>query len=297
MKTMPILLAALLLAAPAVHGGEAALQVTAGSRLAEGDLDPSRLSFTEPSGGVVLSEDARIGNGPSGPLGFRTADGSAHATRVLSSSQDGDAITVVLETDDPLARRIEARIAPDADGVIAVGARVVAGPTSDVTALGIGFRTAAAERFLGFGERNNAVDQRGNLVESYVADGPYQAEERAFVAAFVPPPGFRARDDATDYPVPWLLASRGYGVLIDNPETSYFRLGSERADAWSLEVAGAPEGLPPEPAPERLRFRVFAVPTPAGAPRRFIERTGRQYDFVRRAEFEGRRGRLTVRGS
>jgi alpha-glucosidase (family GH31 glycosyl hydrolase) len=279
---MPSLLAVLLLTVVVARAGQSPLQVDAGSLTAQIVLDPWHLSFTDPSGETVLSEDSRPGSGPSGPLGFRTPDGWAHATHAVSSDRDGDAVTVVLETSDPLGRRIEARILPDADGVIAVEARVVSGPTGDVTALGIGFRAEAEERFLGFGERNNAIDQRGNVVENYVADGPYQPEERPFVAAFVPPPGFRARDDATYYPVPWLLSSRGHGVLVDNPETSYFRLATDRPDAWSLEVVGAPEvvdapeGLPSQPAPERLRFRVFAGPTPAGALRRFTEITGRQ---------------------
>ena len=43
-------------------------------------------------------------------------------------------------------------------------------------ALGIGFDARADERYLGFGERSNAVDQRGNVVENYVADGPYQPD-------------------------------------------------------------------------------------------------------------------------
>ena len=37
-----------------------------------------------------------------------------------------------------------------------------------------------------FGERANAVDQRGQVVENYVADGPYQPEEREIVGLFVP---------------------------------------------------------------------------------------------------------------
>ena len=45
------------------------------------------------------------------------------------------------------------------------------------------------ERYLGFGERSNAVDQRGNEVETYVSDGPYVAEDRPIVQAFVPPSG------------------------------------------------------------------------------------------------------------
>ncbi len=49
------------------------------------------------------------------------------------------------------------------------------------------------------------------------------------VPAFVPPWGFHPRDDATYFPMPWLLSTAGYGVLVDTPETSLFRLGTARA--------------------------------------------------------------------
>jgi sulfoquinovosidase len=81
----------------------------------------------------------------------------------------------------------------------------------------------------------------------------------------VPPAGFRDRPDSTYFPMPWLLSTRGYGVLLDQDETSNFRLGSDAKDAWSMEVA----------AP-RLAFRVFAGPKPADVVRRLSARLGRQ---------------------
>ena len=60
-------------------------------------------------------------------------------------------------------------------------------------------------------------------VETYVADGPYYADpaERAALSAFVPPQGYRPRNDATYFPIPWVLSSEGYGVLVENEETAY----------------------------------------------------------------------------
>ena len=87
------------------------------------------------------------------------------------------------------------------------------------------FGARRAERYLGFGERSNAVDQRGREVENYVAEGPFEEDERGVVPAFVPAWGFHPRDDATYFPMPWLLSTAGYGVLVDNPQTSLFRLG------------------------------------------------------------------------
>ena len=50
-------------------------------------------------------------------------------------------------------------------------------------------RGPRGERYLGFGERSNAVDQRGNEVENYVAEGPFEADERPLIAPFSRRPG------------------------------------------------------------------------------------------------------------
>ena len=115
------------------------------------------------------------------------------------------------------------------------------------------------------------------MVESFVSDGPYQTEEYPFLNAFVPPWALRSRPDATYFPIPWLLSTRGYGVLVDNPETSYFHL--DGAAAWNVEVVAAPLaqlGAQLAPGPDRLQLRFFAGPAPADALRRFTRDTGRQ---------------------
>jgi alpha-glucosidase (family GH31 glycosyl hydrolase) len=260
------ILAAILLARVAAAAGPG---VDARSLRASLGSDPWQLRFDAPEGGPVLVE------ADGAALGFRTAAGWVHATRVVETRRRGRRVlSAIVETTDA-GRRLAVDLRVDAEGVIALAARVL-GARDDVEALGVGFRAEPGERFFGFGERATGVDQRGAVVENHVADGPYQPEERGLVGLLVPPPRFRARNDATYYPVPWLLSSRGVGLLIDNPETSYFRLGTEASDRWSLEVTGAPEGLPARPAPDTLRLRVFAGPRPADALRRFTARTGRQ---------------------
>jgi sulfoquinovosidase len=256
--------------------GAAPLDLDAGTLRLRIAADPWRLSFTQPDGTPVLEEAVDLGTGPAGPIGFRTATGWAHATRLVTSGRRRDTVHAVLETTDPLGRRLEVVLRAEAEGVIAVTARLADAPAADVEALGVGFEARPGERFFGFGERANAVDHRGRVVENYVADGPYLPDERDLIALFVPPPGFRARDDATYYPVPWLLSSRGIGVLVDNPETSYFRLATDTPDRWSVEVTGAPEGMPSRAPPDVFRLRVFAGPRPADALRRLTARTGRQ---------------------
>ena len=174
-----------------------------------------------------------------GTLGFRTAAGGFHATRVLDSRRRRDAWTATLATNDPAGRRLAVRLAPDAHGVMALSVEVTGSGAAAVEATGISFRARPGERYLGFGERSNRVDQRGGEVESYVAEGPYEEDDRAIIPAFVPAWGFHPRPDATYYPVPWLLSTAGYGVLVDDPETSYFRLDQGGSGVWSVEVEAA----------------------------------------------------------
>jgi alpha-glucosidase (family GH31 glycosyl hydrolase) len=252
--------------------------VDAGALRAVVRADPWKLELIDSAGETVLAEATGTGLGPDGSLGFRTPAGWRHATRLLSARRSGPAYEAVLATTDPL-RRLEVRLAPDGEGVISLDARVTGGSTADVEALSMGFQASGDERYLGFGERSNQVDQRGQVIENYVSDGPYQTEEYPFLNAFVPPWGLRQRTDATYFPAPWLLSSTGYGVLVDNPETSYFRLGTEQEQDWSLEVQAAPLGQPGAqlaPAPYQLQLRFFAGPEPADALRRFTRDTGRQ---------------------
>ena len=262
--------------ASTAHAGESV--VRAGPLRASVTAEPWRLELTDGSGRTVLAEHPGTGPGPSGTLGFRTALGWSHATRVTSSSVQDGALVAELDTQDPL-RTIEVALRPAGRGVIALDARLQ-GPTAGVEAMGMGFEAHPDERYLGFGERSNQVDQAGSEVENYVADGPYQDEEYSGIQAFVPPWGLRdGRPDATYFPIPWLLSSQGYGVLASNPETSTFRLGTDQEDAWSVEVTPAPPGEPgAESAPpvDRLQLRFFAGPEPADALGRFSAAVGRQ---------------------
>ena len=189
-------------------------------------------------------------------LGFRTAAGWSRAERA-ELRRDGDAVVARVATSD--GRTIDVRLAPAGAGVIELRA------DTPGEAAGIGFEAPEGERFFGFGSRSDRVDHRGREVENYVADGPTRPEDRQYPRAFVPPWSHGERDDSTYYPVPWLLSSRGYGVLMDRFETSRFRLASEPGDAWSAEVDGA-----------AMTLKFFAGPRPADALRRFTAATGRQ---------------------
>jgi sulfoquinovosidase len=270
------LAAAGLLAANA-PAAPAATVADAGSLRAVVTKNPWSLTLRG-GGRPVLTEFPGLGPGPSGTLGFRSAGIWHHATRVTSSSRSGGAYTAMLATDDQ-TRTIKVQLKAGREGVIRLRADLM-GPKTGVEAVGIAFRAPQGERYLGFGERSNAVDQRGNTVEVYVGEGVYQENERPVISpAFVPPWGFRGRDDATYFPMPWLLSSAGYGVLAGGARTGYFRLGTDRENAWSYEVTAAPPDFPEAvaaPPTKTLLLRFFAGPKPAAVVRRLTRSIGRQ---------------------
>ena len=155
------------------------------------------------------------------------------------------------------------RVARAGAGVTAVH---LTGPAGART-VSISFPARGGERLTGFGERSNAVDQRGREVLNYVADGPFLEADQAIAGVATPDWAEVDRDDATYYPIPWLLSSRGYGVLVDNDETSRFRLRATR-DAWSVEV-DARRARPARlrgPAPGRRAAALHRGDRPPAAP-------------------------------
>ncbi|MFN8175061.1 MAG: glycoside hydrolase family 31 protein [Solirubrobacteraceae bacterium] len=194
-------------------------------------------------------------------LRFHTPSGWVRAT----GPRSGRAVrsSLVLSLAMTAGRRAELTVTPRRGGVTNLRARLLGTPAP--TEVSISFDAARGERFFGFGERSDAVAQRSATVENYVSDGPFAPESRDIAKVTIPAAGYRARLDATYYPVPWLLSSRGYGVLVDNDETSWFTLPSARGGSWSARVAA--------PA---LRLSLFAGPTPARALQRFTAATGRQ---------------------
>jgi alpha-glucosidase (family GH31 glycosyl hydrolase) len=250
---------------------------------------PWRMRFHDAAGREILAEHSATGPAPGGTLALfagpppegagaltlltpmvrgnpaappQRASGWAHATRVIESGRDGAAWVATLATTDPL-HTITLRAEAAGDGIIRLQAR--ASLPALTQAMGIGFAAQDGERYLGFGERGNAVNQAGQVLEHYVGEGPYQNEEYLPIMAVVPKWGIRWRQDATYFPIPWLLSTRGYGVLVDNDELSYHRLAS--ADHWSVEAESA-----------ELTLRVFAGPTPADVLNRFSAAVGRQPD-------------------
>ena len=267
-------LSLLLVLAPASPAAAETFTVGEGDLRATIESDPWSLSFVDAEGEPVAAEFGGR------RLGFRTSTGWAGASGPATVTREGSAVVAEVATavTTPFATvpagRVRIRVAPAGEGIISVTLEPL--EANDARSLGLGFRATDDERFFGMGERPAQVDQRGQeSVETYVADGPYYRDpaERTVLAAFVPAAGYRQRDDATYFPVPWVLSSEGYGVLVDNTEPAYHGFGE--AASWSLEVTTGLEGQQ-QAAPASLRFRVFGGGTPARVLRRFTREVGRQ---------------------
>jgi alpha-D-xyloside xylohydrolase len=269
------------------------LELDAGAMRLVVTASPWGMTFVDDAGNDVLAEYADTTSGPVGSLGIfpgppapgsggvaslpplemgepqtppERQDGWIRATELQSAVMEGDDwVGTVATTDAAWTLQVRARV--EDDGVIAISVSAQGG---NVQAASVAFSAFEDERFVGFGERGNAVNQSGKVLENYVAEGPYQDSDYAFINVVVPPAGVRWRPDTTYFPVPWLLSSRGYGVLLDNDELSYHRLGSGTDSTWAVEVEAS-----------EMRFRVFAGPQPADALRRFSAALGRQpHDYA-----------------
>ena len=227
---------------------------------------------------AVLTEAAGTGGSRIGRIGFEVDGKWKHATRVIKVSKRGNNQVLLLKTTDP-ERKLEVKVNRAHNGSVRLTGSIV-GSLDGVEAIGMSFKAPAGERYLGFGERSNAVNQRGNLVESWVGEGPYQTDEYPVIEHFVPAWGMRRRADDTYFPMPWLLSTAGYGVLVENSEPSYFHLGSDRKNTWSVQLNRTVDGLAnqPEnrPAPRSITLRFFAGPKPADVLRRMSAAVGRQ---------------------
>ncbi len=88
------------------------------------------------------------------------------------------------------------------------------------------------ERFYGFGERYNSLEQRGNNLDCYVYNQ------------------YRDQGTRTYIPVPFFISSKGYGVWLDTPHYSVFHLGDQLQDL--LQIGGEIDRRQPE-----LTLQVF----------------------------------------
>lgn len=235
--------------APAATQAPASLSVDVGDTVGE----PWSLTVRDQRGDLLRTVDGSA-------LSVETPDGIARATTVTSASSTDGRYEAVIATNRP-GTTFTATVTTTPDGAVDMSIGV-----DDGEEIHLDLAARADERFLGLGERSDAVDHRGRRVENRVLDGPYTDKQFAAVSRLVPEPGYSERTDATYFPVPWVLSTAGYGLLLDNDEDSAFELATpERPDSWRASVES-----------DRLDLRVFGGPAPAQVLERMTAAVGRQ---------------------
>jgi alpha-glucosidase (family GH31 glycosyl hydrolase) len=85
-----------------------------------------------------------------------------------------------------------------------------------ITRYQLAFNSPNEEAFYGFGERYNALDQRGNSLMNRVIDQ------------------YKRQGKRTYYPVPFFISSRGYGLWVKTDREITFDLAETSANVWQI---------------------------------------------------------------
>lgn len=163
--------------------------------------------------------------------------------------------SLLVHTTDPL-HSFKVRLTTPAEGVIDFNARMT--NKSRVFMTGVAFANDASQRFLGFGEKSDSVDQTGRTVENWNEEGPFSGgmfrpvTEPVLGKQWQGPPPF---GPSTNYAMPWMVSSRGYGFLLDSTWLNRFDLRSKKA--WTVDTYE-----------KNLHWRVYGGPTPREVLRR-----------------------------
>lgn len=96
----------------------------------------------------------------------------------------------------------------------------VIGPGEDVQKVAIWLPVRPDERFFGLGEKFNAVDQRGRLVDLWVRNG--------------------ATGDDAYKPVPFWMSTRGYGVALLTDRRAWVQLAHPLEPSWVVATVEGP---------------------------------------------------------
>ncbi|WP_249010697.1 TIM-barrel domain-containing protein [Conexibacter sp. DBS9H8] len=153
------------------------------------------------------------------------------AREVTGVARDGSGVSLTVATTDPTGRTLHLSIAPDGSGLLQVA--VTPDPATGVAMMSDAFSSPPGEAFYGFGGRHNALNQRGQALQSFV-------EEENVAGISSAPLGspatvlFPNGPSAAYYPQAEFFSSAGYGFLLAQPELAFFRMDSDTPNAWSV---------------------------------------------------------------
>jgi len=103
--------------------------------------------------------------------------------------------------------------------------RVLLGADGKVLKYNLGFMSPDDEAFYGFGERFNALDQRGNILDNYVYGQYTSQEKRSYI------------------PIPFFISSRGYGLWLNTDRQAEFDMAANEHNRWAITGHAEEEGV------------------------------------------------------
>ncbi len=126
---------------------------------------------------------------------------------------DGHNVTIEFSSEP-----FQCKLIRDQDGleIICSSIKVLLDANGNILKYALGFQSPREEAFYGFGERFNALDQRGNTLINRV----YQKYTRQGKRSYLP--------------IPFFLSSRGYGMWLRTERWAEFDLAWQDADSWSV---------------------------------------------------------------
>ena len=103
----------------------------------------------------------------------------------------------------------------------------------EIDRLSLAFRSTGSEHFFGLGERFQGVDLKGRDLSCWSEEGSFGLGDSG--EGYAPFPG---GEESTNWPVPFFVSSRGYGLLLVTGYRTNYELTSLRSDAFRVEVEG-----------------------------------------------------------
>jgi alpha-glucosidase (family GH31 glycosyl hydrolase) len=98
------------------------------------------------------------------------------------------------------------------------------GDTAATRRVRVTFDSPTDEAFYGFGERFNALDQRGEILDVRCFEEYKNQGKRTYI------------------PMPWFVSSRGYGLYLETSRYVVYDLAASAQDRWSFEAEVGPAG-------------------------------------------------------
>lgn len=160
-------------------------------------------------------------------------------TDVLNASVEGESVLMQVATSDPTGRVAYVRVQPAEHGSLQVSVRLDPVDQS-VPLICASFDGKPGEAFRGFGGRRNKLDQRGEAFLNWAEEFSQSPEAYENISGdiFGEQFQFPSGPQGAYYVQSLMLSSEGYGFLLDRDELSFWRMASDREDAWRVEVAG-----------------------------------------------------------